>query len=190
MIMKTLLIAFLMISSMSAQADVAAFIGATYQDVTTDINTEIDPQVNYKAGVFATFVLTDKLDLRYGLGYTVREFSASVGGVETNYKLHYADIPVSIEYKISDMISVYAGPQVAVRLKNDFDTGGTNLNPEDSKYLYMMYQAGVSFKFKPFGEDASAMGVDLYYESGLNSFMLRVPQTNFSTIGLNAVYWF
>lgn len=187
--MKTLLIAFLMLSSMTAQADAGFFIGATYQDVTTDIPMEVDWQFNYKAGVLATFQLNDKLDVRYGFGYTTREFSATANGVETNYKLHYADIPIALQYKITDMFYAYAGPQLAIRLKNDFDSGGANLNFEDSKYMYMMYHVGVGAKVAQV-TDSMSLGMDLYYESGLNSFMLRVPQTNYSTIGFNVIAWF
>lgn len=181
--MKALLFAILMISSMTAKADVAYFLGLNYQDVTTDINMEVDPTVGYKAGVLATIDINEKFAIRYGVGFSVREFSASANGVENDYKLHYVDIPLAVQYKINNMFAVYAGPQFAIRMRHDFDVGGPNLNPEDSKYLYTMYQAGVSYRY-------SEIGIDLYYESGFNSFMLRVPQTNYSTIGINFVEWF
>lgn len=163
--------------------DLGVFVGLSYTDVQTDGSESVDASLGYRAGIISVAGLTEKLSLRYGLGYSSREFTSETGGVETKFKFNYADIPIAIQYKISDMFNVYAGSVLAVNVNKKTESAGTEGKVELLKNVYPMIQLGGNLKFTP------ECGLDVYYETGFSGLIRRAPNANYSIFGVNFIYW-
>ncbi|MCC6137753.1 MAG: PorT family protein [Bdellovibrionaceae bacterium] len=165
------------------EQSLGVFAGVSYTDLNTDGSETIDATLGYRIGIMSVAGLTEKIALRYGLGYSNREFKSSTAGIETTFKFNYADIPIAVQYKFSDMLSMYAGTIVAVNVNNKTDTAGTEDKVELLKNLYPMAQLGAVLNFK------QKFGLDIYYETGFSGIIRRAPNANYSNFGVNFIYW-
>lgn len=158
------------------------FAGASYTDLNTDDNASIDPTIGYRLGVITDSTLTEKISLRYGFSYTIREFSSTSGSTETTFKFNYVDIPVAVRYQITDMFGVFLGSVLAINVNNRTETNGVEGKVEPLKNLYPLAQIGANLTFNSFG-------VEVFYETGFTGIIRRAPTTDYSNFGVNFIYW-
>jgi len=157
-IMKKKLILFALglfgISSLgNAQLNITGQVGFNYATVSTDdsdLSGYIGQKSGYFIGVQASKDLSDKLYVSAGANFSQKGFSMEYtvdypGILKMDYSgnstMNYLEIPINLGYKISDRISVQAGPYVGflMGVKNysketdyDYITGtSTNLESTD-----------------------------------------------------------
>jgi hypothetical protein len=145
--------------------------------------------LGYRLGILMKTELTESVQFRSGLIYTVRNTEHESAGVfRSELDLSYLDIPVLFEFNMSEIVSVFAGPVVAINVgDNKKDTNlttgaSTQGSIDDVESLYLLAQVGVSFNF-------DGIGFDVYYERGLGEY-IKDGAEDFSAYGANFVLWF
>ncbi len=135
--------------------------------------------VRFHGGLVVQYPFNDKLSAISGLQYSGRgatysgEVDGQSGTFTAEYKkmLYYLDIPLSIQYAISDKFSMQAGTQVSIltsaKVKNNQEAQDNFLLPktEDAKDYYSSFD--MSFNIGPVFKLSEKLGVQLLYQHGL-----------------------
>jgi hypothetical protein len=116
----------------------------------------VSGKLGYQAGVLGFIDLTGPLSFRSGFLYTQRNYTVTVASLDTDYKLAYFDIPVTLMYKFADYGGVFGGFVLANNATKECSTSGCSTDGVKSSLIG--YQFGASFKFAP------QMGAQFYYE--------------------------
>lgn len=90
---------------------------------------QVDPRPlpSFFAGVYLNLALLDRFQLEPGLyiasrGYQVERRIASLINLEVTNRSYYLEVPILARVFLTDNLNVYAGPQFALLLSNDFNT--------------------------------------------------------------------
>jgi hypothetical protein len=161
--------------------DFGALIGVhqTTADSKT-ANTTTDSGFNFKAGLTVNFELDQGSYFRTGILYNQRHFDTEVGSAKTKVKFDYIDIPANYQYNFTETFGLFGGLVVAA---NVGDSRSPAQSPKiDAEGLVPLIDLGVNLTFQ------NMIGFDVYYERGLGKFADDLQ--NFSTFGLNFLYWF
>ena len=164
--MKKLIILVLLVSSMHAFGQSAAFgikgglnFGAT-GDITSITNESFDGdnEVGFHLGVFARLKFAG-IFLQPELVYTrlTTDYGKSING-GADYKFSKFDIPVLLGIDVVGPLSIKAGPAFQLVLNNDLD--GFEVNDPENTFT-IGYQVGL-------GVQLGRLGLDLRYESAFS----------------------
>ena len=118
--------AFLSVSN----AQFAARAGVNLANISAD-NIEYSSNLGFHFGVTYSHMMSDALDIRPGLLFTMKGAKAGEGELESIGKFNYIEIPVDFVYKAS-ALNVYAGPYLALLMSATSEFGGESIDVKDS----------------------------------------------------------
>ncbi len=156
----------LLATAATAQVQVGLKAGSILADIATEIegssiSDTSEPKLSYMAGGFASLPFNEKIGMQVELLYTNKGNKASTIEYKTN--LHYINLPVLLQYKITDKLKVEAGPEIGYLLGaysrdlsrqtsfefntiKDFDVGinaGVSYDLSEKLLLGLRYNLGV-----------------------------------------------
>jgi hypothetical protein len=149
----------LIVANTAAANDFAAVFGILTNSadrVSTTSTASVSGKVGFQAGVIGFIDLTGPLSFRSGFLYSQRTYTTTVASLDTDYKLAYFDIPVTLMYKFAEYGGVFGGVVLANNASKECSTAGCSTDGVKSSMVG--YQVGASFKFAP------QMGAQFYYE--------------------------
>jgi hypothetical protein len=129
--------------------------GLNLAEVTGNDFGNTEPLTGVYVGFFKEITLVPKLFyLQPELQYSSQGFKTA----DTNYSINYINIPVVAKVYVLKMFSLEAGPQVGVKISDNFPgKSGDDINTFDTAIV-----GGLGFNF-PFG-----LGLNARYISGLS----------------------
>ncbi|MEP0262898.1 porin family protein [Dokdonia sp.] len=168
--MKKLIILVLLVSSMHAFGQSAAFgikgglnFGAT-GDITSITNESFDGdnEVGFHLGAFARLKFAG-IFIQPELVYTrlTTDYGKSSIDGSADYKFSKIDIPVLLGIDIVGPLSIKAGPAFQLVLNNDLDVNGSDVVNDPENTFTIGYQIGV-------GVQLGRLGLDLRYENAFS----------------------
>jgi len=162
----------------TALAQEFGFTGGFHNSSASEKNGSgsISSEIGYKLGLALKFPMVDQLNFKTGLIYSYRPFEYS--GTSVKAKFAYLDIPVLVEYKFNDMVGVFGGLVMGIKVSDKISTGATPTGMED---IIPLAQVGVSFLFD------DLYGFDIYAERGLGD--IYDGAKDYTSFGANFVFW-
>lgn len=173
--------------TVSAQ-EYGALVGfhQTEAEFKTSSDADVDGKMGFKAGLAVAFELADKTHFRTGAIFAQRhvELKTGAGVGYAKVLFDYIDVPVNVQYHLTDKFGVYGGVTVGVNVndKIDYSEGITSRPDPDAEKMIPLLNAGVNLLFD------DMIGFDFYYERGLGDISDGLK--DYSTFGLNFLYWF
>ena len=126
-----LIVAILALTNISNAQNIGATLGANVANVAGDGIDQIDSKFNFTAGLFAEFMLSDKIGLQpelvlSGQGYKFILDDDGAGlYVGLKQKLTYVNLPVLFNYYIADNFYLQAGPYLGILTNAEEDIIGS-----------------------------------------------------------------
>ncbi|MBT1686604.1 porin family protein [Dawidia soli] len=78
---------------------------------------ELESKIGFHLGVFYGYSFNTTWGLSTGLSYS--QAGAKLKDGDRSYRLDYLALPVTLDYKLVEWATVYAGPQVGFKVKGD-----------------------------------------------------------------------
>lgn len=159
--MKLGLVALLMVLGFTgvAQAqDFGIIAGIRSDSADTDVaGASLNSMTDWQFGGIAKFDVAPVLQIRSGLTYLQRSYESKSGGVSTDLKFTYVEVPVGLLWKFSDFGGAFIGPAFDMNVSKDCGGGSSSCSGVSS--LLTPIQLGGSFKFAP------NFGLEFYFET-------------------------
>jgi len=179
------LVTVLSIMTVSNAQSIGATIGANFANVAGDDIDQTDSKFNFTAGLFAEFMLTDKVGIQpelvfSGQGY---KFNADDGFgfvIEWKQKLTYVNVPILINYYVADNFYLQAGPYLGFLTNAELNVSGSlGILGGDNKDAHQStdFGMGIGAGFK-----VNKVNLGLRYQLGLSDIM---PDTSIKNRVLN-----
>jgi hypothetical protein len=109
---------------------------------------------SFQLGASAVIDFSSAFGLKTGLFYSERAFEAVFpGGLVSEGKINYFEIPAQLMFKFEEYAGVYAGPSLAIKLGDDLGGGST------AEGTLTPLTLGAQFKFLP------NVGINLFFET-------------------------
>lgn len=115
----------------------------------------------FHAGVFTTFMFSDRVGLQPEALYSVQGWDFNNFGLQATLKLNYLTIPVLFRINANKIFHVDAGPQVGFLLSSEVASMGMTGNADDS---FSSTDFGLAFGM---GVDLSKVTLSFRYYTGL-----------------------
>lgn len=185
---------FAFVAASNAQ-NVGVTLGANIANVGGDFNDQISPdsKFNLTVGLFAEFMLADKLGLQPELVFSGQGFKYNQDfqgtSVEYKQKLGYVNIPVLFNYYLSDNFYVQAGPYLGILTSAKASISGTlSLTDQDNKDSFESTDFGAMIGL---GVKAGKFNFGARYQLGLaNINALSDDTANNRVINIHAGFRF
>lgn len=144
-----------------ARYDMGVLAGYRINDASSRTSgVSVDGEGTFQIGGLAFIPFREKLVLRTGFIYALRNFETKAGSTTSEVEYAHFDVPVTAMYTISDFGGVFFGPGFALKVKDD--CGGQDC--PGAKSLVMPLSFGGHFKIAP------QVAAEFYYETVSGKF--------------------
>ena len=131
--------------------------GMNYSNVYSESGDDFvaDGKAGFAGGVFVSIPLSQLVGIQPELMYSQKGFKGDVLGVDYKATFNYLDLPVHLQIKPTENISILAGPQFSYLLSSKYELGSlssTNENDleDDNNRATVGISAGVDFSLQDF----------------------------------------
>ena len=131
--------------------------GMNYSNVYSESGDDFvaDGKAGFAGGVFVSIPLSQLVGIQPELMYSQKGFKGDVLGVDYKATFNYLDLPVHLQIKPTENISILAGPQFSYLLSSKYELGSlssTNENDleDDNNRATIGLSAGVDFTIENF----------------------------------------
>lgn len=149
------------------------------------------PRIGFNAGLQIQFNLTEQLGLKTGIIYSGKGWYTTVASENfisnTRFKLAYLDIPIMVQFELTNGLCFHAGPLVSVRTNEtvyrkyfDLDDGGNEKDVDGFQEVFdrssspvtVGFQGGLGFSF------GQGLGLDLTIQKNSALFLQEYDYSN------------
>lgn len=129
--------------------------GINYSNVYSESGDDFvaDGKVGFAGGVFVSIPLSQLIGIQPELMYSQKGFKGEVLGAEYKATFDYLDLPIHLQIKPTENISILAGPQFSYLLSSKYELGSlsaTDDMDEDNNRATIGLSAGVDFTVQNF----------------------------------------
>lgn len=131
--------------------------GMNYSNVYSESGDDFvaDGKVGFAGGVFVSIPLNQLIGIQPELMYSQKGFKGDVLGIDYKATFNYLDLPVHLQIKPTENISILAGPQFSYLLSSKYELGSLSaVNEEDleddNNRATVGISAGVDFTVQNF----------------------------------------
>lgn len=166
----------------SADVDMMALEGGFKWNSVTVSNSDSTKQViAFQVGGSAAVNFAPAMALRTGLFYSERPFSSETGGVTSEGKFTYFEVPLQFMYKFESYAGFYVGPTLAINSSNECSKpSGCRIT--DTQSIIVPLTIGAIFKFAP------QMGANVFFEAVPGDLAKNIGSSK--ALGVNFVLTF
>lgn len=108
--------------------------GLNYANVYSESGDDFvaDGKTGFAGGVFVSIPLGQLIGVQPELMYSQKGFKGDFAGVDYKATFNYLDLPIHLQIKPTENISILAGPQFSYLLSSKYELGGfSTVNEED-----------------------------------------------------------
>lgn len=138
--------------------------------------------LGYSLGGFAVMDINEMLKFRTGLAFNQRIYGAESGTSDVTYTVNYLDIPVTLQYNVTDMVGLFGGINLGVKASASCSGDNCDVDDADPKSTVTPIVLGANFR------TSAEMGFEFYLERGSGEILKDVKE--YSAIGANFFYIF
>jgi hypothetical protein len=197
---KVIINCFLILLAISANAQLkfGAKAGLNYSTLSynlegedLDEDLETPSGIGYHAGVYLKKSFSDKIGLQPELVVSMRTLSESEDGAKYEETYTYIDIPVMLDYNLSEKLSLQVGPQLSLlgahKWKYTYD-GETESESSTEGLNSMNFCLAVGGTF----DTGNGLNFGVRYQRGLNSIYEDIEglTVNWNVVQLSVGYSF
>lgn len=131
--------------------------GMNYSNVYSESGDDFvaDGKAGFAGGVFVSIPLSQLVGIQPELMYSQKGFKGDVLGVDYKATFNYLDLPVHLQIKPTENISILAGPQFSYLLSSKYELGSLSASNEndledDNNRATIGLSAGVDFTIENF----------------------------------------
>lgn len=131
--------------------------GMNYSNVYSESGDDFvaDGKAGFAGGVFVSIPLSQLVGIQPELMYSQKGFKGDVLGVDYKATFNYLDLPVHLQIKPTENISILAGPQFSYLLSSKYELGSLSSSNEndledDNNRATVGISAGVDFSLQDF----------------------------------------
>lgn len=129
--------------------------GMNYSNVYSESGDDFvaDGKVGFAGGVFVSIPLNQLIGIQPELMYSQKGFKGDFLGAEYKATFDYLDLPIHLQIKPTENISILAGPQFSYLLSSKYELGSlsaTDDMDEDNNRATIGLSAGVDFTVQNF----------------------------------------
>lgn len=130
--------------------------GINYSNVYSESGDDFvaDGKVGFAGGVFVAIPLSQLIGIQPELLYSQKGFKGEVLGVDYKATFNYLDLPIHLQIKPTENISILAGPQFSYLLSSEYKLGNLNASSDDleddNNRATIGLSAGVDFTVQNF----------------------------------------
>ena len=131
--------------------------GMNYSNVYSESGDDFvaDGKAGFAGGVFVSIPLNQLIGIQPELMYTQKGFKGDVLGIDYKATFNYLDLPVHLQIKPTENISILAGPQFSYLLSSKYELGSLSAVNEkdledDNNRATVGISAGVDFTLQNF----------------------------------------
>lgn len=130
--------------------------GMNYSNVYSESGDEFvaDGKAGFAGGVFVSIPLSKLVGIQPELMYSQKGFKGDVAGVDYKATFNYLDLPIHLQIKPTENISILAGPQFSYLLSSDYELGNFTASSDeledDNNRATLGLSAGIDFTIQNF----------------------------------------
>ena len=130
--------------------------GMNYSNVYSESGDDFvaDGKAGFAGGVFVSIPLSQLVGIQPELMYSQKGFKGEVLGAEYKATFNYLDLPVHLQIKPTENISILAGPQFSYLLSSKYELGNFSASSDDleddNKRATLGLSAGIDFTLQNF----------------------------------------
>ena len=113
-----------------------------------------DGKAGFAGGVFVSIPLSQLVGIQPELMYSQKGFKGELGPIKYNATFDYLDLPIHLQIKPTENISILAGPQFSYLLSSKYEVGSLGFSnndaEDDNNRATVGLSAGVDFTVQNF----------------------------------------
>ena len=109
--------------------------GLNYSNVYSESGDDFvaDGKAGFAGGVFVSIPLSQLIGVQPELMYSQKGFKGDVLGIDYKATFNYIDLPIHLQIKPTENISILAGPQFSYLLSSEYEFGNLNASSDDAE---------------------------------------------------------
>lgn len=109
--------------------------GLNYSNVYSESGDDFvaDGKAGFAGGVFVSIPLSQLIGVQPELMYSQKGFKGDVLGIDYKATFNYIDLPIHLQIKPTENISILAGPQFSYLLSSKYEFGNLNASSDDAE---------------------------------------------------------